>query len=226
MYLQSRSYTGSSRSKYQQNYNPVQVQSHVNVSELAPTSTLSNQFDGPTCSLKITDDHQDFVESAKVGQSMVLRLEVAPNGTFGILPRDCVAVNIETGERYQLTDKHGCAVDDQLFPEFRQVSASATQAVFRTFKWPDSSMIRFQCDCKACVGPCPAPDCRKRALPRFRRAHFDEEIDQEMEGLNKVSRRLIRNGKIERQRERERDLTILSGGRHEPKGLLPSADSP
>jgi hypothetical protein len=75
--------------------------------------------------------------------------------TYSILPRNCYALNMETGERYALTDRAGCAIEPHLFPEWTRETPSVTQATFRTFKWPDSSMIRFQCDCSACVGSCP-----------------------------------------------------------------------
>jgi hypothetical protein len=62
---------------------------------------------------------------------------------------------MESGDTYSLTDQAGCAVDTQLFPEWRRDIPSETYADFRTFKWPDSSHLRFQCDCSACAGECP-----------------------------------------------------------------------
>lgn len=165
-----------------------EVESHVNVSELATTSTLSDKADGPMCRLTVTNEQQEFVQSATVGQSLSLKLEVTPNGTYSILPRNCFAINIETGERYSLTDKAGCAIDNQLFPEWTRLSSSVSQAIFRTFKWPDSSMIRFQCDCSACLGECPQIDCQKRReaamrLFRFRRARHTQDVPLDAEEI-------------------------------------------
>lgn len=75
--------------------------------------------------------------------------------TYAVLPRNCFAINLETGELYLLTDQGGCAIDTELFPEWTYRKLWLTTARFRTFKWPDSSMIRFQCDCSACIESCP-----------------------------------------------------------------------
>ncbi|GMS90213.1 hypothetical protein PENTCL1PPCAC_12388, partial [Pristionchus entomophagus] len=161
-----------------------EVSSHVNVSDPEASKTLSDQATGPICKLSVTNSDNEHVSSAIVGESLTLQLEVQPNETYSILPRNCFAVNIETGERYSLTDKAGCAIDDQLFPQWSRSSKSVTTAVFRTFKWPDTSMIRFQCDCSACIGECPEIDCSRRAGVRrrfrFRRArHIGEEEGEE-----------------------------------------------
>uniref|UniRef100_A0A8R1DNL8 FiBrilliN homolog n=1 Tax=Caenorhabditis japonica TaxID=281687 RepID=A0A8R1DNL8_CAEJA len=152
------------------------VESHVNVSELATTSTLTdkNSTLAPICRLSVSNDQQLSISSATVGDTLKLALEVTPSDNFGILPRNCFAVNIESGERYTLTDDHGCAIDESLFPQWSVASTSKVQAVFRTFKWPDSSMIRFQCDCVPCIGQCSVPSCISSA--RFRRHQTNHPI--------------------------------------------------
>lgn len=161
------------------------VESHVNVSELVTTSTLTdkNSTLAPICRLSVFNDTQSSISSATVGDTLKLALEVIHADNFGILPRNCFAVNIESGERYTLTDEQGCAIDESLFPQWTVASTSKVQAVFRTFKWPDSSMIRFQCDCRPCVGQCTAPSCLSSA--RFRRHQttspvMNDEIRQEL----------------------------------------------
>ncbi|CAJ0578467.1 unnamed protein product, partial [Mesorhabditis spiculigera] len=159
-----------------------EVESHVNISDLAPTLTLSDQASGPICSLIVTNEQQEAVNSAMVGQSLKLTLKVEPSENYAILPKNCFAINIETGDRYSLTDSMGCAIDEELFPEWSHISSAQTYAFFRTFKWPDSSMIRFQCDCSACVGKCPSINCARRRtlaqkLFRFRRAPSHDQQD-------------------------------------------------
>ncbi|CAI5446030.1 unnamed protein product [Caenorhabditis angaria] len=146
------------------------VESQVNVSELATTSTLvdNNSELAPTCKLGVSNEQQLSISSATVGDTLKLSLSVIPaSANFGILPKNCFAVNIESGERYTLTDSLGCAIDETLFPQWSVVSNNSVQAIFRTFKWPDSSMIRFQCDCSPCIGSCSIPSCMK--VQRFRR---------------------------------------------------------
>ncbi|KAK5971211.1 hypothetical protein GCK32_010725, partial [Trichostrongylus colubriformis] len=149
-----------------------EVESNVNVSDLTTSSTLTDNAHGPSCRLTVTNEADESIAAAVVGQALRLRLEVTPNETYSILPRNCFAINIESGERYSLTDKAGCAIDDQLFPEWTKIRPSLTEAVFRTFKWPDSSMIRFQCDCSACVGVCPEMNCGRRREAAMRRFRF------------------------------------------------------
>ncbi|KAJ1366550.1 hypothetical protein KIN20_027231 [Parelaphostrongylus tenuis] len=166
-----------------------EVESHVNVSDLTTSSTLTDNTHGPICRLTITNEANENIAAAVVGQALRLRLEVLPNETYSILPRNCFAINIETGERYSLTDNAGCAIDNQLFPEWTRIHPSITEAVFRTFKWPDSSMIRFQCDCSACMGICPELNCGRRRSPVKPRLRFRQvrQIDNETkisEGLD------------------------------------------
>uniref|UniRef100_A0A1I7X8T5 EGF-like domain-containing protein n=1 Tax=Heterorhabditis bacteriophora TaxID=37862 RepID=A0A1I7X8T5_HETBA len=56
------------------------VVSHVNVSELVTSSTLTDKIHGPLCKLTVTNENEETIESAVVGQSLKLRLEVTPNG--------------------------------------------------------------------------------------------------------------------------------------------------
>uniref|UniRef100_A0A0K0D0V8 ZP domain-containing protein n=1 Tax=Angiostrongylus cantonensis TaxID=6313 RepID=A0A0K0D0V8_ANGCA len=99
-----------------------EVESHVNVSDLTTSSTLTDNTHGPNCRLAITNEANESIAAAVVGQALRLRLEVSPNETYSILPRNCFAINIETGERYSLTDNAGCAIDNQLFPEWTRLN--------------------------------------------------------------------------------------------------------
>ncbi|TKR68510.1 hypothetical protein L596_024483 [Steinernema carpocapsae] len=143
--------------------------SHYNVSMIVPEKTIVERGPEPTCALTVENDEDMTVDAAVVGQTIKLALSVSPNKTYSILPKNCKAVNLETGEQYILTDGAGCAVDTELFPEWTRISPALVKAAFRTFKWPDSSMIRFQCDCSACIGECPTVNCGRRRLAMMRR---------------------------------------------------------
>uniref|UniRef100_A0A914DXZ9 Uncharacterized protein n=1 Tax=Acrobeloides nanus TaxID=290746 RepID=A0A914DXZ9_9BILA len=144
------------------------MMTHFNVSELTTESIYEHGGD-PVCSLTVTNENNLTIDSATVGQILKLQLSVLPNKTYSILPRNCFAINLETGEKYSLTDAAGCAIDTMLFPEWTRVRQDMTEAVFRTFKWPDSSMIRFECDCSACIGMCPTVNCGRRRDALFKR---------------------------------------------------------
>jgi hypothetical protein len=140
------------------------VDSKFGVKDLeTATETAIAQKLQPTCNVAVTNLENIVVNSAvPVGQVMKLVLSVEPNETYAIRPRNCFAINMETSEKYRLTEENGCATDTDLFPQWTQVTKSRTQAVFRLFKWPDCRMIRFECDCVPCLDQCLEVDCSKQ----------------------------------------------------------------
>ena len=148
------------------------IMSHFNVSEITTADTINSQGSGPFCQLTVTNEQDTTVDSAIVGQVLKLALFVLPNDSYHIIPRNCYAINLDNGERYSLTDEAGCAIEAQLFPEWIRINPSLLRATFRTFKWPDSSMIRFECDCAACIGDCPEVNCESRREAKKKSARF------------------------------------------------------
>uniref|UniRef100_A0AC34G444 ZP domain-containing protein n=1 Tax=Panagrolaimus sp. ES5 TaxID=591445 RepID=A0AC34G444_9BILA len=148
------------------------IMSHYNISEITTAETINTKGVEPACQLTVTNERNVTVDSAIVGQVLKLALFVLPNDSFTVLPRNCYAINLETSQRYTLTDEAGCAIDAQLFPEWTRINPSLTHAIFRTFKWPDSSMIRFECDCSACVADCPEINCEKRREEKKAKMRF------------------------------------------------------
>ncbi|KAE9553235.1 hypothetical protein FO519_003543 [Halicephalobus sp. NKZ332] len=148
------------------------IMSHVNVSEITTAETINSPGSAPLCQLTVTNEQDTTVDSAIVGQVLKLAIFVLPNNSYHIIPRNCYAINLDDGERYSLTDEAGCAIEAQLFPEWIRVNPSLLRATFRTFKWPDSAMIRFECDCAACIGDCPEVNCERRREARQKIARF------------------------------------------------------
>ncbi|KAI1731698.1 EGF domain-containing protein [Ditylenchus destructor] len=132
---------------------------HINVSELTTTQSIVKKAVAPSCHLAVTNENDRTIASSTVGDVLKLSLSIQPNETYAILPRNCFVINLEGGERQAITDAAGCAVDPVLFPEWTRVKPYLSEALFRTFKWSDTSMIRFECDCSACFGSCPKINC-------------------------------------------------------------------
>jgi hypothetical protein len=152
------------------------VNSKFGVKDLYETETssyIAHKIE-PTCDFSVTNLENIIVNSASVGQVMKLVLSVQPNDTHGIRPQNCFAINMETSEKYRLTDEKGCVIDTDLFPQWTQLSASRTQSIFRIFKWPDCRLIRFECDCSPCLGPCPIADCSRQTYRRRVRSNRQE----------------------------------------------------
>ncbi|GMT20074.1 hypothetical protein PFISCL1PPCAC_11371, partial [Pristionchus fissidentatus] len=167
----------------QADINPVLAVSNKSVVKGTKPRTEVITHKGPVCKLSVTNTNDESVSSSVVGKSLKLHLQVQPNETYSIMPLNCFIVNMDTREQYSLTDKAGCAVDEQKFPQWTRTSKSTATAVFRTFKWANSSMIRFKCDCVACVGECPQFDCSKSAVARRKlrlRRHNMEEKGEEI----------------------------------------------
>ncbi|VDM67521.1 unnamed protein product [Strongylus vulgaris] len=57
-----------------------EVESHVNVSELTTSSTLTDNAHGPICKLTVTNEADESISAAVVGQALRLRLEEGLKG--------------------------------------------------------------------------------------------------------------------------------------------------
>lgn len=68
-----------------------------------------------------------MVNTATVGDILKLSLSVEPKNMYAILPRNCFGINLESGERYSLTDSAGCAIDTALFPEWSRIKPYLAQ---------------------------------------------------------------------------------------------------
>uniref|UniRef100_A0A915K979 ZP domain-containing protein n=1 Tax=Romanomermis culicivorax TaxID=13658 RepID=A0A915K979_ROMCU len=153
----------------------ISLMSHYNISMLSTSDTLLRDGAVPQCNLAVASTSSgQTVDEATVGELLQLKLSVSPRDTFALIARNCVALNMETGERYQLTDTDGCAVDPVVFPEWRQETPSDLYANFLTFKWPDTAQIRFQCDCSPCVHRCEPVDCNgEKSYGRRKKRQID-----------------------------------------------------
>ena len=58
----------------------IQVQSRVNVSELATEATIVDKITAPLCKLAVSNEADQSISTAVVGEALRLRLEVSPAG--------------------------------------------------------------------------------------------------------------------------------------------------
>lgn len=70
-----------------------QVASHVDISEITTTKTIVETGIGPTCSLTVTNEEDQVIDTATVGQILRLTLSVHPNGTFKITRNGFIPAN-------------------------------------------------------------------------------------------------------------------------------------
>ncbi|VDP15012.1 unnamed protein product [Soboliphyme baturini] len=140
-----------------------EIESSLEVARLTTVESLVLNTPKAQCSLTIV--HPDSLRpaiSAEVGEVLRLRMSVLPSDIYGNSAKNCVALNMKTGESYNLTDERGCSLDHELFGAWKKVNDSVMTADFTSFKWPDASSLRIQCDCTVCFNRCPEIQCNKR----------------------------------------------------------------
>ncbi|CDW54528.1 EGF CA and EGF 3 domain containing protein [Trichuris trichiura] len=135
-----------------------QVNSGLSVKMLPTTDTYTQSASSASCALNVIDPStSEPVVRATVGQKLRMQLVVSSIGdNQEVIPRNCMVVNMESGERYPLTDQNGCSLDRTLFPNWRKKSRGQLYSDFSTFKWPETAIIQFQCDCSVCTDNCAA----------------------------------------------------------------------
>ena len=128
-----------------------------NVSMLTTAGTIANTGPPPVCLMKIVTQNGNEINSAEIGDNLMLQVEVQPSTIYGGFARNCVAKTMEDNleNEYIVTDENGCATDPTIFGEWEQNPETQTlMASFNAFKFPSSDNIRFQCNIRVCFGRC------------------------------------------------------------------------
>uniref|UniRef100_A0A2S2QFK9 Neurogenic locus notch 2 n=1 Tax=Sipha flava TaxID=143950 RepID=A0A2S2QFK9_9HEMI len=128
-----------------------------NVSMLTTAGTIANTGPPPTCLMKIVTHTGQEINSAEIGDNLMLQVDVQPSSIYGGYARSCVAKTIEDNveNEYIVTDENGCATDPTIFGEWDyNADTQSLLAGFNAFKFPSSDNIRFQCNIRVCFGKC------------------------------------------------------------------------
>lgn len=128
-----------------------------NVSMLTTAGTIANTGPPPTCIMKIVTPTGQEINSAEIGDSLILQVDVQPGSIYGGFARSCVAKTMEDSveNEYLVTDENGCATDPSIFGEWSYNSdTQSLLSTFHAFKFPSSDNIRFQCNIRVCFGRC------------------------------------------------------------------------
>ncbi|KAG8317254.1 hypothetical protein J6590_031385 [Homalodisca vitripennis] len=145
-----------------------------NVSMLTTAGTIANTGPPPTCSMRIVTHTGQEINSAEIGDNLMLQVDVQPSSIYGGFARSCVAKTMEDSveNEYIVTDENGCATDPSIFGEWDyNPETQSLLAGFNAFKFPSSDNIRFQCNIRVCFGKCQPVNCRGyNAYGRRRRA--------------------------------------------------------
>ncbi|CAH1404987.1 unnamed protein product [Nezara viridula] len=134
-----------------------------NVSMLTTAGTIANTGPPPTCFMRIVTHSGQEINSAEIGDNLMLQVEVQPSTIYGGFARSCVAKTMEdtVENEYEVTDENGCATDPSIFGEWDyNPETQSLMANFNAFKFPSSDNIRFQCNIRVCFGKCQPVNCR------------------------------------------------------------------
>ncbi|CAH1100710.1 unnamed protein product [Psylliodes chrysocephalus] len=153
-----------------------------NVSMLTTAGTIANTGPPPTCLMKIVTPTGEEINSAEIGDNLMLQVDVQPGSIYGGFARSCVAKTMEDSveNEYIVTDENGCATDPTIFGEWEyNPDTQSLLASFNAFKFPSSDNIRFQCNIRVCFGKCQPVNCRGyNAFGRRKRAIEDSDDDE------------------------------------------------
>lgn len=148
-----------------------------NVSMLTTAGTIANTGPPPTCVMKIVTPTGQEINSAEIGENLMLQVEVQPSSIYGGFARSCIAKTVEDNveNEYIVTDENGCATDPTIFGEWNHNSdTQSLLSTFNAFKFPSSDNIKFQCNIRVCFGKCQPVNCRGYdAFGRRRRRDVD-----------------------------------------------------
>lgn len=148
-----------------------------NVSMLTTAGTIANTGPPPTCVMRIVTHTGQEINSAEIGDNLMLQVDVQPSSIYGGFARSCVAKTMEDNveNEYIVTDENGCATDPSIFGEWEHnADTMSLLASFNAFKFPSSDNIRFQCNIRVCFGKCQPVSAL--TLPLRLRAHRDSRI--------------------------------------------------
>ncbi|VEN60882.1 unnamed protein product, partial [Callosobruchus maculatus] len=159
-----------------------------NVSMLTTAGTIANTGPPPTCLMKIVTPTGEEINSAEIGDNLVLQVDVQPGSIYGGFARSCVAKTTEDSieNEYLVTDEDGCATDPTIFGEWDyNPDTQSLLASFNAFKFPSSDTIRFQCNIRVCFGKCQPVNCRGyNAFGRRRRRAIEDLSDNNTDVAN------------------------------------------
>ncbi len=134
-----------------------------NVSTLTTAGTIANTGPAPTCTMEICNANGAPIETAQIGDALMLKVKVQPGAIYGGFARNCLARTVDEDNDetvYTVTDDNGCATDPDIFDEWQyDRERGFLTAIFDAFKFPNSNTIKFKCNIRVCFGQCQPQNC-------------------------------------------------------------------
>ncbi|KAG7154922.1 hypothetical protein Hamer_G025185 [Homarus americanus] len=120
---------------------------------------ITSAPEAPPPRIRILDTKLREVETVRIGDRLIFRIEIPDTTPYGIFARSCVAMAKDSRSTFQIIDDDGCPVEPSIFPQFTK-DGSALQSVYEAFRFTESYGVIFQCNVKYCLGPCEPARCQ------------------------------------------------------------------
>ncbi|XP_055380532.1 uncharacterized protein LOC129611414 [Condylostylus longicornis] len=119
---------------------------------------INSSPEAPPPRIRILDTRQREVETVRIGDRLMFRIEIPEDTPYGIFARSCVAMAKDARTSFKIIDDDGCPTDPTIFPGFTP-DGNALQSVYEAFRFTESYGVIFQCNVKYCLGPCDPAVC-------------------------------------------------------------------
>ncbi len=192
-----------------------------NVSMITTSGTIANTGPPPTCIMSICTLEGKEINSAEIGDDLLLKVDVQPDFIYGGFARSCIAKTMEEdGEfQYEVTDANGCATDPSIFGNWEyDPHRKSLMARFNAFKFPSSNNLRFQCNIRVCFGSCPPVNCE--GVDAYGRRRRRQVRDEDL-----VLTDAFKEGAL-REEIMVQSNAILTFEKRDPAPSLPSSGGP
>uniref|UniRef100_A0A6A7G4W5 EGF-like domain-containing protein 2 n=1 Tax=Hirondellea gigas TaxID=1518452 RepID=A0A6A7G4W5_9CRUS len=115
----------------------------------------------PRLRLRIVGTDGRDVTGARLGEKLLLQLELDDTSVYGILARNLVARSSDSSGEIVLLDDRGCPVDPLIFPALQPLinGSRGLQGTFQAFKFSEDSVVRFQVNVQFCLQECKPATC-------------------------------------------------------------------
>jgi len=161
----------------------------------SPVSILNATAATPAVRLRITSENGEDISGTRIGEKLLLKIELAEESIFGMFARNLVAFRGDNEESIELLDDRGCPTEPVIFSGLEKIENSNNlQGSFEAFKFSETSLVRFQVSVQFCVGECKPVNCDDGIVSFGRRRRdtehslingeedlvFDEKLNQQV----------------------------------------------
>ncbi|XP_055840957.1 uncharacterized protein LOC129908488 [Episyrphus balteatus] len=156
---------------------------------------INSSPEAPPPRIRILDTRQREVETVRIGDRLMFRIEIPEDTPYGIYARSCIAMAKDARTSFKIIDDDGCPTDPTIFPGFT-ADGNALLSTYEAFRFTESYGVIFQCNVKYCLGPCEPAVCEWNmesfeSLGRRRRRSIESNETKEADDDMNISQEIL-----------------------------------